>query len=176
MANQSYAFRKISLKETRIVTLIAFLDWGIAVYDYILFGALLPRIEESFGWDNSQALFVSTLVSVGAFLVIILFGPLIDRLGRRKGMMASVGGSAAAGGGSALAAAGASLVGIRAPSGVALGGQCVSATYLTEVCALSEDEKSTKTQGLIYAFVQTGWSVGALLAAGFVTLVTMWFV
>src|SRR5699024_6051422 len=175
MADQDHSFRKIGLKETRLVTLIAFLAWAIAVYDYILFGTLLPRIEESFGWDNSQALLVSTLVSVGVFLVIILFGPLIDRLGRRKGMMASVGGSAAAGGASALAIGGASLVGIRAFSGVALAEQSVNATYLNEVYALSDDKKVKKNQGLIYAFVQTGWPVGALMAAGFVTLVTTWF-
>src|SRR5699024_11569819 len=41
--------------------------------------------------------------------------------------------------------------------------------------ALPIYKKVKKNQGLIYAFVQTGWPVGALLAAGFVTLVTMWF-
>lgn len=118
---------------------------------------------------------VSTLVSTGVFLVIILFGPLIDKLGRRKGMMASVGGSAVAGGASALATGSVSLVGIRALSGVALAEQSVNATYLNEVFALSEDKKVKKNQGLIYAFVQTGWPVGALLAAGFVGMVTAWF-
>src|SRR5690625_6215700 len=82
-------------------------------------------------------------------------------------MMASVGGSAAAGGASALATGSVSLVGIRALSGVALAEQSVNATYLNEVFALSEDKKVKKNQGLIYAFVQTGWPVGALLAAGF---------
>jgi len=175
MTDNVHPFRTISLKETRFVTIIAFLAWTIAVYDYILFGTLLPRIEESFGWDSSHALLVSTLVSTGVFLVIILFGPLIDKLGRRKGMMASVGGSAVAGGASALATGSVSLVGIRALSGVALAEQSVNATYLNEVFALSEDKKVKKNQGLIYAFVQTGWPVGALLAAGFVGLVTAWF-
>lgn len=175
MKDTVHSFRKVSLKETRFVTIIAFLAWTIAVYDYILFGTLLPRIEESFGWDSSHALLVSTLVSVGVFLVIILFGPLIDKLGRRKGMMASVGGSAVAGGASALATGTASFVGIRALSGVALAEQSVNATYLNEVFALSEDKKVKKNQGLIYAFVQTGWPVGALMAAGFVGLVTAWF-
>ena len=175
MQDNVHAFRKISLKETRFVTIIAFLAWTIAVYDYILFGTLLPRIEESFGWDSSHALLVSTLVSAGVFLVIIFFGPLIDKLGRRKGMMASVGGSAVAGGASALAQGSVSLVGIRALSGVALAEQSVNATYLNEVFALSEDKKVKKNQGLIYAFVQTGWPVGALMAAGFVGLVTAWF-
>src|SRR5690625_836633 len=90
-------------------------------------------------------------------------------------MMASVGGSAVAGGASALATGSVSLVGIRALSGVALAEQSVNATYLNEVFALSEDKKVKKNQGLIYAFVQTGWPVGALMAAGFVGLVTAWF-
>ena len=97
MQDNVHAFRKISLKETRFVTIIAFLAWTIAVYDYILFGTLLPRIEESFGWDSSHALLVSTLVSAGVFLVIIFFGPLIDKLGRRKGALTSVSGSRVAG-------------------------------------------------------------------------------
>lgn len=168
-------FRAIGVKETRIVTLIAFLAWTVAVYDYILFGTLLPRIEESFGWTSSFALLISTLVSIGVFIVILFFGPIVDRLGRRKGMFASVGGSAIASGATALTVGPASLVGVRALTGVGLAEQTVNATYLSEVYALTEDKKIRKNQGLFYAIVQTGWPVGALLAAGFVAIVTTWF-
>lgn len=65
------------------------------MYDFILFGTLLPRISESFGWTTSHALFVSTLVSVGTAIVVLGVGPMVDRLGRRKGMIISVAGTAA---------------------------------------------------------------------------------
>lgn len=169
------ALSTIGSRETRLVTFIAFLAWAIAVYDYILFGTLLPRIEESFGWSSSFALLVSTLVSVATFLVIIIFGPVVDRLGRRRGMMISVAGTAAAGASTAATTGALSIVGIRAFTGVGLAEQSVNATYLNEIFERTEDRKIRKHQGFVYSIVQTGWPIGALLAAGFVTLTTAWF-
>ncbi|MDO4028988.1 hypothetical protein [Clavibacter michiganensis] len=40
---------KVSVRQTRRVTGIAFLAWTIAVYDFILFGTLLPDISRDFG-------------------------------------------------------------------------------------------------------------------------------
>ena len=37
--------RRIPVRETRRATGIAFFAWTIAVYDFILFGTLLPRIS-----------------------------------------------------------------------------------------------------------------------------------
>src|SRR3954451_15008657 len=79
--------RRVSGKETRRASGIAFIAWTIAVYDFILFGTLLPRISESFGWSTSHALLVSTLVSVGTAIVVLLVGPMVDKLGRRKEMI-----------------------------------------------------------------------------------------
>ncbi|MGY4650547.1 hypothetical protein [Mycobacterium sp. URHB0021] len=47
--------RRVGVRETRRATSIAFFAWTIAVYDFILFGTLLPRISESFGWSTSHA-------------------------------------------------------------------------------------------------------------------------
>jgi hypothetical protein len=41
--------------------------------------------KEAFGWSTSHALLVSTLVSVGTAIVVLGVGPVVDRLGRRKG-------------------------------------------------------------------------------------------
>jgi MFS family permease len=164
--------RTVGKKETRRATKIAFFAWTIAVYDFILFGTLLPRIEDSFGWDTSFALLVSTLVSVGTFVVVLFVGPIVDRLGRRKGMIISVGGTAASSAITAATTGAASLVGVRSISGLGLAEQSVNATYLNELYALTEDTKIKRNQGFVYSMVQTGWPLGALLAAAFVAVVT----
>jgi MFS transporter, putative metabolite:H+ symporter len=158
----------VSTRQTRTATKIAFLAWTIAVYDFILFGTMLPRIEESFGWSESHALLISTLVSIGTCVVVLAVGPMVDKVGRRKGMIISVGGTAASSAATALAQNAATLVGVRAISGLGLAEQSVNATYLNELYALTEDEKIKRNQGFVYSMVQTGWPLGALLAAAFV--------
>ncbi|GGA62349.1 sugar transporter [Pseudoclavibacter endophyticus] len=175
MPNDTPALRKVGVKETRRATGIAFFAWTIAVYDFILFGTLLPRIEEGFGWEPSFALLVSTFVSIGTFVVVILVGPLVDRVGRRKGMVISVGGTAASSAATAASQGAASLIGVRAISGLGLAEQSVNATYLNELYALTEDKKIKRNQGFVYSMVQTGWPIGALLAAGFVAIMTAFF-
>ena len=169
------ALRRVSARETRRASGIAFLAWTIAVYDFILFGTLLPRIGESFGWSTSYALLVSTLVSIGTAIVVLGVGPMVDRLGRRKGMIISVAGTAASSAATAATTGAASLVGVRSISGLGLAEQSVNATYLNELYALTEDEKVRRNRGFVYSMVQTGWPIGALLAAGFVAGVTAIF-
>lgn len=172
MSSPTPSLRRIGVKETRRATGIAFFAWTIAVYDFILFGTLLPRIEEGFGWEPSFALLVSTFVSIGTFVVVILVGPLVDRLGRRKGMVISVGGTALSSAATAATQGAASLVGVRAISGLGLAEQSVNATYLNELYALTDDKRIKRNQGFVYSMVQTGWPLGALLAAGFVAIMT----
>lgn len=161
----------VSAKDTRKATSIAFLGWSVAIYDFILFGTLLPRIEEDFGWSTGYALFISTLVSVGTFIVIMALGPVIDWVGRKRGMTIAVTGTAVASGLTALTTGPVSLVGVRAISGMSLAEQSVNATYLNEIYERTESKWIKKHQGFVYAIVQTGWPVGALLAAAFVAII-----
>lgn len=167
--------RRVTGRETRRASGIAFFAWTIAVYDFILFGTLLPRIEESFGWTTSHALLVSTLVSVGTAIVVLLVGPMVDKLGRRKGMIISVAGTAASSAATAATFGAGSLIGVRSISGLGLAEQSVNATYLNELYELTEDEKIKRRKGFVYSMVQTGWPAGALIAAGFVAIVTSIF-
>jgi MFS family permease len=167
--------RRVSGKETRRASGIAFIAWTIAVYDFILFGTLLPRIADSFHWSTSHALLVSTLVSVGTAVVVLLVGPMVDKLGRRRGMIISVGGTAASSAATAATIGAASLIGVRSISGLGLAEQSVNATYLNELYELTDDEAIKKRRGFVYSMVQTGWPTGALLAAGFVAVVTSIF-
>jgi len=163
----AWARHRVSKSETRKGTGIAFLAWVFAVYDFILFGTLLPVIKDDFGWSESAAVAISTAISVGTALVVFGVGPLVDRLGRRKGMLITVTGTALASAASALTFNAAYLVGVRSIGGLGLAEQSVNTTYLNEIYALSEDEKITKRRGFIYSIVQGGWPLGTLLAAAF---------
>ncbi len=163
--------RSVGVTETRRATAIAFFAWTIAVYDFILFGTLLPDIAKSFGWSTSESLLVSTLVSIGTFIVVMVVGPLVDRLGRRKGMIISVGGTALSSAATAATMSSAYLVGVRSVSGLGLAEQSVNATYLNELYELTEDKRIKRNQGFVYSMVQTGWPLGAMLAAGFVAII-----
>lgn len=164
--------RTVSGKEARAATGIAFIAWTIAVYDFILFGTLLPRIQESFGWDTSFALLVSTLVSIGTGVMVLAVGPLVDRFGRRRGMVASIAGTAASSAATAAVNGVGSLVLVRSISGVGLAESSINATYLNELYSQTDDERIRGNKGFVYSFVQAGWPVGALVAAAFVAGVT----
>ncbi|AWT24874.1 MULTISPECIES: MFS transporter [Corynebacterium] len=164
-------FPRIPVAEARRGATLAFFAWTLAVYDFILFGTLLPRIKESFGWSETTALLANTLVSVGVFIVVILVGMFVDRLGRRRGMMVTVGGAAVSSFLTGISTGMASLVGFRSLSGFGMAEQSVNATYLNEVLALTDSDKVRRHRGFIYSFVQTGWPIGALLAAAFIAVV-----
>lgn len=158
-------------KETRTATVLAFFAWAVAVYDFILFGTLLPVMKADLGWSESEALLIHTLVTLGGAVVVLLIGPVVDRFGRRKGMMLTVAGTAASSALTAVAPGVAAMIGVRSISGLGLSEQSVNATYLNEVYELTEDKHVRRNPGLYYSIVQSGWPVGALIAAGFVAVV-----
>jgi MFS family permease len=149
---------------------IAFFAWMFAVYDYILFGTLLPEIADQFRWDSTTTSLVSTLVSVGTAVVALAVGPVVDRIGRRRGMILTVSGTALASAASAVTPNAGYLVGVRALGGLGLSEQAVNATYLNEIYAVTEDEKIKRHRGFVYSLVQGGWPLGVLLAAAFVAI------
>ncbi|WP_199429849.1 MFS transporter [Qaidamihabitans albus] len=163
-------FPRIGVRATRKATIIAFFAWLFAVFDYIMFGTLLPEIAGAFGWTAATAALVSTLVSVGTAVFALGVGPVVDRIGRRKGMILTVSGTALASAATAATPNAAYLVGVRALGGLGLSEQAVNATYLNEIYAVTEDEAIKKRRGLVYSLVQGGWPLGVLLAAAFVAV------
>lgn len=161
-------FQKVPTRIIRMATVICMIAGIVAVFDFILFGTLLPRISESFGWSTSEALLVSTLVSVGTAIVLFTMGPLVDKIGRRKGMITTVLGTAVSSAASAAATGATSLVGVRAIGGLSLAEQSINATYLNELYNAAEDKRVTRNRGFVFSMVQTGWPLGALTAALFV--------
>ena len=162
----------LSAGEVRYATWVAFFAWVFAVYDFILFGTLLPVIGQEVGWDAARQAAIATWVAVGSAVVMLAVGPLVDRMGRRFGIVFTVAGAAIC---SALTAIGGALgtvgiVLIRSLGGLGYAEQTVNATYLSELFAASDDPDLARRRGFIYSLVQGGWPIGALLAAGLTAL------
>lgn len=111
-----------------------------------------------------QATAINTYATIGVFLVSLVVGFLIDRYGRKKTLIMLVIGGAISSGLSGAAIGAASMVIIRAFSGFAVSEEVVNAVYLNEIY------KKAKGRGFMYSLVQSGWPVGALLAAGMTSL------
>jgi len=159
---------QLESKDVVYATWIAFFAWVFAVYDFILFGTLLPVMGASFNWNEVEQAHIATWVAAGGAVVAFAIGPIVDKIGRRGGIILTIGGAALC---SALTAICAgmgktALVGVRAVAGLGYAEEGVNATYLTEIYANSNDPKITKRRGFVYSLVQSGWPVGALIAAG----------
>jgi MFS transporter, putative metabolite:H+ symporter len=170
-ATEKRRFPAFSKRDTNIASVLALLAWTVAVFDYGLFGTLLPAMQTSFGWSATQSYAINTWVAVGTAVVAFGIGPVIDRLGRRKGMMVTVGGTAVISGLTALIPTGIAflssglVMGIRSFGGLGFSEQAVNATYMNEVYQVTEDEKKRDRPGFYYSFIQGGWPLGFLLAS-----------
>ena len=158
----------VTMRQVKYATVIAFLAWTFAVYDFILFGMLLPEIGKSLGLDDASQAELATYVALGGVVVALAVGPIVDKFGRRLGMIVTVGGAGVASALTALAGmiSPALLVGIRSAAGLGYAEQGVNGAYLSELYSASDNEKLAKRRGLVYSLVQGGWPIGALLAAG----------
>ncbi|NJQ00033.1 MFS transporter [Streptomyces sp. PLAI1-29] len=169
-------FPPFTRRQTNTAIVLALLAWTVAVFDYGLFGTLLPAMQQDFGWSDATAYLVNTLIAVGTAVVAFGVAPLIDRLGRRRGMMVTIGGTAVASALTALiptkmgGASVAGMVGIRSLGGLGFSEQSVNATYLNEVFAITEDEKKRERRGFWYGVVQGGWPLGFLLSSALALL------
>jgi MFS family permease len=61
--------RPVTKKTITYVSVITFLAWVMSVYDYTLFGTLLPVLAKEFGWSTSGATAVNTFATIGVFVV-----------------------------------------------------------------------------------------------------------
>lgn len=151
----------ISPRVIRTTSIVCFLAWVFSVYDFVLFGTLLPKIADEFGWSASYATAVATWVTAGTFVVALAVGPLLDRYGRKPALIITTAGAALASGLTAGVVGALSLIGVRALSGLGYSEEVVNGVYLNEMYG-----KEAK-RGFRYSLVQSGWPVGALLASAF---------
>lgn len=167
--NRTTAWRPapVTNRQIKFATILAFLAWAFAVYDFILFGTLLPELGKELGLNEAEQATMITWMSVGAVGMGLIAGPVVDKFGRKAGLAFTTAGAGIA---SALTALGgivpvAVLVAIRSLSGLGLSEQGVNGAYLSELYGASKDPRIKKRQGFIYALVQGGWPIGAILAA-----------
>ncbi|WP_336713343.1 MFS transporter [Arthrobacter sp. USHLN218] len=151
---------KITKKTITQVSVVCFIAWVASVYDYTLFGTLLPVIAEDFGWTTAQSTAINTFATIGVFIVSLLVGTILDKMGRKKALIVLMLGGALASGLTGLAVGAVSLVIIRSFTGFSMSEEVVNAVYLNEIY------KEAKSRGLMYSLVQGGWPVGALISAG----------
>lgn len=160
----------ITTKDARFATIIAFFAWVFAVYDFVLFGTMLPEMAKDFGWEASTSTAINTWVSVGTFVVAIVLGIVADRIGRRRGMMLTIAGTAFASAATAVTFNPAYLVGVRSVAGLGYSEQAINATYLNEIYDVTDNKFLKRNRGFIYSIVQGGWPVGVLLSAALVAI------
>lgn len=145
-------------------SIIAFLAWTFSIFNFFIFGYLVPVIAPVFNWSFTDVGIIFTAISLGTILTSLTVGPMTDYLGRRKALALAVLGGALSSGLIPLAAylngtfAKVYIIAIRSLSGYAISAQAINATYLNEMYG-------PKRRGLLYSFVQGGFTVGALLAA-----------
>jgi MFS family permease len=170
----------VTRSQANYATLVCFFAWVFAVYDFILFGTLLPRLGEHFHWSAGMQTNINTWVTLGTAIVAFGIGPIVDRLGRRKGIIVAVAGAAICSGLTAVAgwvvgaAAGGGivlLIVVRSLAGLGYSEQSINAVYLSELFAVTHvDARSAKRRGFIYSLVQGGWPIGAVLTAALVAI------
>jgi MFS family permease len=156
--------RPVTKKTITYVSVVTFLAWVMSVYDYTLFGTLLPVLATDFGWSTSGATAVNTFATIGVFVVSLVVGPILDKVGRKKALVVLMTGGALASGLTGLVAGAVSVVVIRSFTGLSLSEEVVNSVYLNEML------RKVRNRGFLYSLVQSGWPVGALLSAGITAL------
>lgn len=158
---------KVTHREVRYASVVAFLAWVFAVYDYISFGTLLPAIADEFGWSTAYSTFIATLVSIVVFIAALTVGPMIDWLGRARSLVVVTVGAAISSFLTAFTFSAWWLVLVRTFSGWGYSEQAVNATYLNELYDTGEQrQRRSKSKGRTYSYIQGGWPVGVLFASG----------
>ncbi len=157
-ASQAGRASTITKRDVIYASIVAFFAWLFSVYDFILFGTLLPVIAQDFKWSTATSTGVATWVALGTFLVALLVGPITDYFGRRNALVITVGGAALSSGLTAFTPSALYLILVRALSGFGYSEQAVNTTYLSEIYG-------PRRRGFIYSFIQGGWPIGVLFAS-----------
>lgn len=165
----------LSPRDVKTAVVVCFFAWTVAVYDFVLFGNLLPVIAADLGWSEPTSTRTNTFITLGTALVAFAIGPISDRVGRKRGILIAVVGAGLASTATALggwvAGLGAAVgilyfIVIRSVAGLGYAEQAVNAAYLNEIFAIGySDPAQAKRRGFVYSLVQSGWPVGAVLAA-----------
>ncbi|WP_033295398.1 MFS transporter [Amycolatopsis jejuensis] len=149
----------ISRGKIAYATVVCFFAWTFSVYDYTLFGTLLPLMAADLGWSTAFSTAMNTYASIGMVLGTLAIGPMLDRLGRRNSLLATTAGAGISSALTVVAPNAGIMAVIRTFSGLGYAEEVANSVYLKELYG------NRKSQGLLYSFVQSGFPVGLLVGA-----------
>jgi MFS family permease len=133
--------------------------------DVLLYVFAVNTLREQFHMNNAQAGFVSSVMLICSAIGGIVCGMLADRLGRTRMLVYTILLYSLASGGTATSNGYFSLLFWRGLVGLGLGGQWAAGAVL--VAETWPEKHRAKAIG----FMQSGWALGYLLAAGVTALV-----
>ncbi len=152
---------KRALSEPRWLALwAAMLGFMLDAMDVLLYVFALNRIRVEFGLTNAQAGLVASATLVASAAGGILAGLMADRIGRQKTLIYTILVYSLASGGAATSRGLADLLFWRGVIGLGLGGEWSAGAVL--VAESWPSEHRAKAIG----FMQSGWALGYMLAAG----------
>ena len=144
---------------------IAMLGWSMASLNFNILTSTLPAIRSSLHFSVAQSGILTTIIYAGMLFVSLLFGPLIDRYGRKLTFQLTLLVSAIFTGTTSIVA---NFGEFAATRFIADGG--AFAELPTGLTIVSE-EVDKRYRGLLYGFVQGGWQIGLFMSAGLYLLI-----
>ncbi len=141
------------------------IGWMLDAMDFMLFTFALRAIQKEFGLESYVMGLLITVALVAGAAGGIFFGRLADRIGRVRALTWSILIYAGATAGLATSSAVWQLVAWRVAVGIGMGGEWSCGSVL--VAETWPAEHRAKAIG----FMQSGWAIGALIAAGLSALV-----
>jgi len=136
------------------------LGWMLDAMDFLLFSFAVIPIREEFGLSNGTMGALTSVALIASAIGGMVFGRLADRLGRVRALSLSILLYSAATAGLATSAALWQLVAWRVAVGLGMGGEWSCGSVL--VAETWPAEHRGKAMGLM----QSGWAIGAMIAAG----------
>lgn len=141
------------------------IGWMLDAMDFLLFTFALRSIQQEFGLASRTMGLLTTVALIAAAVGGIGFGRLADRIGRVRAMTISIILFSIATAGLATSTSLLQLIFWRVLVGLGMGGEWSSGSVL--VAEAWPPEHRAKAVGLM----QSGWAIGALIAAGLSALV-----
>jgi len=143
----------------------AFLGWMLDGMDIMLFAFALTAIREEFGLSAGAAGALASLTLVTSAAGGAFAGYLADRFGRKRVLIGSILVYSLFTGATATAQSVLALAGWRALVGFGLGAEWSAGSVLVA------ETWPSRHRGKAIGFVQSGWAIGYLLAAGLAAVV-----
>lgn len=144
---------------------VAMFGWGMASMNFNILTATLPAIRSSLHFSVAQAGILTSIIYAGMFIVSLIFGPIIDKLGRKLAFQVTLLVSAVFTGLTSLSFSFGFFATTRF---IADGG---SFAELPSGLTIVSEEVTKRYRGLLYGFVQGGWQIGLFLASGLYLLI-----